>query len=189
MKIYKLIPIVLILLIAGCATPPEVKQLSVKQMDYFDSAILAVSIQSEALIMATEKLVTEAKVRIDTEEQENRSRLTTLIQRGGLNQDQAIDLARRISERSSQAISAKGKLDNDLTAIREKTIELNIYLVKMKEVHVAIDSYVQSEKAGEAVVKDVLNQPSVKALLANVNKLTPKIENGLSDLTTLLNSL
>lgn len=189
MKIYKQITIIFILLLSGCATPPEVKQLSIKQMDYFDSAISAVSIQSEALILAAERLASEAKARIDTEEQENRSRLAALIQRGGLDQDQAADLARRIAERSSQAISAKEKLDEDLAAIRAKTNELNAYLEKMKEVHIAIDAYVQSEKAGEAVVNDVLDQPSVKTLLAKVNELTPKIENGLSDLQALMNAL
>lgn len=189
MKIYKLITVAFILLTAGCATPPEVKQLSIKQMDYFDSAMSAVSIQSEALIMATERLVVEAKSRIDAEERDNRSRLTALIQRGGLDQAQSEDLANRISDRSAQAVSAKEKLDSDLSSIRKKTEELNIYLSKMKEVHIAIDSYLQSEKAGEAVVNDVLNQPSVKSLLTNVNDLTPKIENGLADLTALLNSL
>lgn len=189
MNLYKLITMTFVLLAAGCATPPEAKQLSIKQMDYFDSAISAVSIQSEALIMATERLVAEAKSRIDAEERENRSRLTVLIQRGGLDQTQSENLAKRISDRSAQAISAKEKLDSDLSSIREKTEELNLYLRKMKEVHIAIDSYLQSEKAGEAVVNDTLNQPSVKSLLIKVNNLTPRIESGLSNLTTLLNSL
>ncbi|MGR5159944.1 hypothetical protein [Vibrio owensii] len=189
MKIYKLITIVLTLLAVGCATPPEVKQLSIKQMDYFDSAMSAVSIQSEALIMATERLVAEAKSRIDAEERVNRSRLIALIQRGGLDQAQSEDIAKRISDRSAQAVSAKEKLDSDLGSIRNKVEEINVYLSKMKEVHIAIDSYLQSEKSGEVVVNDVLNQPSVKSLLTQVNDLTPKIENGLSELTNLLNSL
>ena len=189
MKIHKLLPIVLLLLISGCATPPEVKQLSIKQMEYFNSAISAVSKQSEALIMATDKLVKVAKARIDAEEHLARSRLTTLIQQGGLDKNQATTLATKISDLSTQALVSKKKLDEDLAVITEKTQELSTYLIKMKEVHIAIDSYIQSEKAGEAVVTDILNQPSVKTMLAQVNDLTPKIESGLSDLITLLDTL
>lgn len=185
----KIISLVFLLLLSSCATPPEVKQLSIKQMAYFDSVISAVSKQSEALIMATEKLVEEAKARIDAEEQVARSRLTTLIQQGGLDQSQAAAVASQISDLSSQTAASKKQLEDDLSAIKEKTNELNSYLKKMKDVHLAIDSYVQSEKAGEKVVNDVLNQPSVKTMLAQVNELTPKIENGLSELTVLLGAL
>lgn len=189
MNIYKFLLFTFVLIISGCATPPEVKQLSVKQMDYFDSAIQAVSLQSEALIMATERLVDEAKLRIDAEEVENRSRFKELIQQGVGNEADAAEVAQRISDRSKQASAAKEKLDNDLEDIRSKAKELNSYLVKMKEVHIAIDSYAQSEKAGELVVNDVLNQPSVKSLLGKVNELKPKIESGLSDIKTLLGGL
>ena len=158
-------------------------------MEYFNSAISAVSKQSEALIMATEKLVKEAKARIDAEEQLARSRLTALIQQGGLNQNQAMTLATKISDLSAQTLVSKNQLDEDRAVITEKTQELSAYLIKMKEVHIAIDSYVQSEKAGEAVVTDILNQSSVKTMLAQVNDLTPKIKSGLSDLTTLLDAL
>jgi hypothetical protein len=189
MKMIKLLPIVLLVSLFGCATPPEVKQLSVKQMEYFDLAILAVAKQSEALIMATEKLVEEAKGRIDSEEKQARSKLTALIQKGGLDQSQATTLATKISDLSTASTASKKQLDENLEAIQAKTHELNSYLVKMKEVHIAMDSYVQSKKAGEVVVADVLNQPSVKTMLSQVNDLTPKIKNGLSDLTTLLNGL
>lgn len=185
----KLLLLVLLILLSGCATTPAVKQLSIKQMDYFDSAISAVSVQSEALIIATEKLVEEAKVRIDSEEQVARSRLTTLIRRGGLDQSQANTVATQISGLSFRTAASKKQLDDDLAALTAKTNELNTYLKKMKDVHIAIDSYVQSEKAGEKVVNDVLNQPSVKTMLAQVNELTPKIESGLTDLTLLLDAL
>jgi len=189
MKVCNSIAIIFVLLVTGCTTPPEVKQLSIKQMEYFDYAISAVTLQSEALIMAAEKLVAEAKDRVDAEEEENRSRLTETIQRGGLDNDQASDIAKRLSERSVQALQAKEKLDSDLDVIRDKADEIVFYLRKMKDIHVAIDSYVQSQKAGELVVKDVLDQPSVKTLLINLNELAPKIEGSLSELTVLLDSL
>lgn len=185
----KLLTLALLVLLSACATPPEVKQLSIKQMEYFDSAISAVSKQSEALIMATEKLVKEAKNKIDSEEQVARTRLTDLIQKGGLNQSQATSVATKISDLSSQTAASKKQLEDDLAAIKAKTNELNSYLKKMKDIHIAIDSYIQSEKAGEKVVSDILNQPSVNTMLAQVNDLTPKIENGLSELTVLLDAL
>lgn len=185
----KLLSLVLLILLSGCATPPEVKQLSIKQMEYFDSAISAVSAQSEALIIATEKLVEQAKARIDSEELVARSSLTALIQQGGLDQSQANTVATKISGLSIQTVASKKQLDDDLAAITARTNELSSYLKKMKDVHIAIDSYVQSEKAGEKVVNDVLKQPSVKTMLTQVNELTPKIENGLTDLTLLLDAL
>ncbi|RAJ93314.1 hypothetical protein [Aliidiomarina maris] len=189
MQIYRMAAVLIVLMITGCASPPEVKQLSVKQMELFDTAISAVSIQSEALMMTAERLVTEAKQRIDAEEQDTRSRMTALVQQGGLDSEQASELTRRISERSAQAILAKQQLDRDLALIRTKTVELNGFIAKMKEVHVALDAYIQSEKAGEMVVNDVLNQPSVRALLSGVNELMTRIERSQSDLTTLLGAL
>jgi len=44
MRVLNYLGLVLILLY-GCLTPPEVKQLSVKQAEHFDSAIHAVSIE------------------------------------------------------------------------------------------------------------------------------------------------
>lgn len=158
-------------------------------MEYFDSAISAVSRQSDALIMATEKLVGEAKARIDAEEQQAKSSLIALIQAGGLDQSQAETLADQITNLSVQSIASKRQLDADLAAIKEITREINAYLTKMKEIHIAMDSYVQSEKAGEAVIADVLNQPSVNTLLAQINDLTPRLQNGLSDLSTLLDGI
>lgn len=189
MNIYKIATVFMVLIIAGCTTPPEVKQLSVKQMVFFDYAISAVSIQSEALIIAAERLVAESKSRIEAEEQENRARMTARVLQGGLNNEQAAELTRRVAERSAQAVSAKQKLDSDLALIRAKTDELNGFIAKMKEVHIALDAYIQSEKAGELVVTDVLNQPSVKTLLSGVNELMPKIERSLTDLSTLLSGL
>jgi len=68
-----------------------------------------------------------------------------LIQQGGLDQSQANTIATQISGLSSQTAASKKQLDDDLAAITTKTNELNAYLKKMKDVHIAIDSYVQSE--------------------------------------------
>ncbi len=185
----KLIWLALILSVVGCATPPEVKQLSVKQIEYFDSAIQAIAIQSEALILATERVVAQAKEKIDSESAENRERFEKLIQQGVKGQAEAVELTKRVSDRAAQVITAKAKLDKDLADIKAKAEELKFYLTKMKEVQIAIDSYIQSEKAGELVVNDVLNQPSVKSLLGTINELTLKIESGMADMKTLLNRL
>ncbi|MBN7818704.1 hypothetical protein [Bowmanella yangjiangensis] len=185
----RILSILSLFLLIGCATPPEVKQLSIKQIEYFNLALSATSMQSEALIMATEKLVEDAKSRIDSEEKAAKLRLTTLVQRGGLDQSQAETVVKQISELSSQATASKKKLDEDIKSIKDKTNELNVYLKKMKDVHIALDSYIESEKAGEMFVNDVLNQPSVKTMLSQLNDLTPKIEEGLSQLTSLLGAL
>ena len=127
----------LFLIIAGCATPAQVKQLSLKQLEYFDAAIDAVSLQSEALILAAEKLVVNAKAKIDSTESKNKARFETLIQ-GEISQENAERVLKEISETTEIALAARAKLDRDLSDIREKTGELKAYLLKMKEVHQAL---------------------------------------------------
>lgn len=174
--------------LTACATPPEVKQLSLKQMGYFDAAIEAVSLQSEALILAVEKLVSYANANIDSIEKQSWARFETLIQ-GELSQGTAERALEEVSETTEKALANRAKLDSDLSDIKQKTEELKAYLRKMKEVHQALDAYVQSEKAGERVVNDVLNHPSVSALLETADELIPKVEGGIKEVKALLNNM
>jgi hypothetical protein len=175
--------------LVGCATPPEVKQLSVKQNEYFDAAIVAVAKQSEALILATEKLVEQSKQRIANEEKGNNERFESLMQASALSESEAIETVSRLTKTAQEAEQSREKLDKDLQSIKEKTLELGLFLKKMKEVNITLDSYIQSEKAGEAIVKDVLKHPTVNALLDSINKFTPKITNSVNEINTLLNGI
>jgi hypothetical protein len=181
--------ILAVLLLVGCATPPEVKQLSVKQNEYFDAAIVAVSLQSEALILATEKLVDQAKQRIANEEKANNERFQALMQANALNASDAQETVSRLTETTKVAEQSREKLDEDLQTIKHKTLEIVLFLKKMKEVNITLDSYIQSEKAGEAIVKDVMKYPSVNSLLDSVNTLTPKIQNSVNEINSLLNGI
>ncbi len=176
------------LLIAGCATPAEVKQLSVKQAEYFDAAIEAVALQSKALITASEKLADIAKREIDQRAGENETLYVELLTK----QPDEDNIQQALSEMSvtvEKASIQKAKLEDDLAQIKAKSEELKQYLIKMKEVHKALDAYVQSEKAGEKVVKDVLAQPSVNALLSTTGNLIPKVQDGIDELNGLLNQI
>jgi uncharacterized protein YcfL len=66
------------LILAACSTPPQVKALSLRQLEYFDAAIEAVPLQSEASILAAKKLVSPAKLNIASIEQANRERYEKL---------------------------------------------------------------------------------------------------------------
>jgi hypothetical protein len=176
-------------LVMGCATPPEVKQLSIKQSEYFDVAIKAVSIQSDALIIATEKLVQNAIVNIELEERNSKIEFNNALLSGSLTQVQANDIIERISQKSKLIKQSKDDLTSDLNTIKDKIEELKLFLTKMKEVNTTMDAYIQSEKAGEAVVKDILNQPNVKALLATVSDLTPKIMTGVDELNDFITNI
>ncbi len=189
------IAIVCCLSISGCATPPEVKQLSLQQMEYFDSAIEAVSLQSEALILATEKIIQQAKAEIEAAENRNRARMEDLAVNviptltDEQKKETAVRMLHEVAETVREAELAKEKLDADLAKIKDKSGELTAYLKKMKEVHIALDAYIQSEKAGEKVVRDMLNQPSVNELLAKANDLLPRIRQGSEDIQALLSGL
>ncbi|MBA6291243.1 hypothetical protein H4J58_09470 [Colwellia sp. MB3u-70] len=176
-------------LVMGCATPPEVKQLSIKQTEYFDVVIKAVSIQSDALIIATEKLIQNAIVNIDLEERNSKKEFNDTLLSGRLTKDQANDIIERISQKSKLIKQSKDGLTNDLNMIKNKIAEIKLFLTKMKEVNTTMDAYIQSEKAGETVVKDILNQPNVKALLATVSDLTPKIMSGVDELNDFITNI
>jgi hypothetical protein len=177
---------------AGCETPAQVKQLSLKQMEYFDFAIEAVSLQSEALILATEKLVSQAQQRIEATQNTNQERFAKFAAETlpSLPDDQktkkAQEMLQNVADVAKETETARAQLDQDLTVIKSKSEELQAYLAKMKEVHQALDAYIQSEKAGEQVVRDMLHYPSVRALVASADDLIPKVHSGIETIQTLL---
>lgn len=182
--------VVLALGAQGCATPAEVKQLSLKQTEYFDAAIEAVALQSEALILAAERMSGQAKERIDALERRTRASIEKLIIDGQLSTDEnAAKAASKIAASASTAAASRANLDRQLAAIRAKSQELLAYLRKMKEVHQALDAYMQSRKAGEAVLNDVFNHPTVKTMLGKVNDFLPRIEEGMQSLTAVVNEI
>ena len=181
--------VLLLLILLGCATPPEVKQLSVQQNTYFDAAIKAVTTQSEALVLATEKLVYQAKKRIAVEEKASQKIFKDLMQTGALSVTDAQGTISSLvaTERASE--QSRAKLNQDLEAVKQKSNELIAFLTKMKQVNITLDSYIQSKKAGETVVNDIMKQPSVSAILKTINNLTPKILDGTTEISTLLNGI
>lgn len=184
-KIY----LVIFLILCGCATPTEIKQLSEQQVKYFDVAIEAVVKQSEALIIASEKLVEKSSEHIKKLEAESYIEFEKAILDTITDPQFAKEIIKEIVETVQFSEEAKIKHNTDLEKIKQKTNEVREYLMKMKEVQVALDAYIQSEKVGEAVVGDILKLPSVDFLLNTVNELTPKIQNGLTEINTLITGL
>lgn len=190
-------PLVLlfILVVSGCATPPEIKQLSLKQMEYFDSAIEAVSAQSEALIIATEIIVKQAKLGIENKERESKASMQNMAVNiiptltSEEKKETALKMISEVEETVKVSDKSRSILDKDLKTVRNKSNELAQYLMKMKEVHLAIDAYVQSEKAGEKVVSDMLKYPSVNDLITKVNNIAPKINQASQDLKSLISDM
>jgi hypothetical protein len=176
------------LIFVGCATPPEVKQLSVKQNAYFDAAIVAASLQSEALILATEKVIELTLEKIIEQERQQKDLYIQGLQ-AQITNNEAIDAVAGISNLSIKVKESRIKFQNDINAIKIKSNELIEFLVQMKEVNTTLDAYIQSEKAGEAIVKEISNQPSVSALLNKVSSLTPQITNTVDALTNIISGI
>jgi len=194
-KTFLLLALGLPLLLVACGTPPELKQLSLAQIEYFDAAIEAIKLQSEALIMAAERLKKQAEGRIAAIEQEDIKRwenfavetIPTLTKEKLRSTTE--EMLKKASQTSLEAERARAKLSSSLEAIKAKTQELQAYIVKMKEVHLALDAYLQSEKAGERVTQGLLKQPTVDSLLGTVNELLPKVTGTINDMKTLLTGL
>jgi hypothetical protein len=182
-------------LCAACGTPPEVKKLSLAQIGYFDQAIEAVKVQSEALIVAAEKIKQQADDRIASREQENMTNLAKLATDTipKLNEADrkttANQMLEKVMQTNVEVANARAKLAGDLDAIKTKTQELQAYIEKMKEVQLSLDAYLQSQKAGEQFTQDVLKQPSVNSLLGSANELLPKVTGTVNTLKILLDGL
>lgn len=196
MQILSRLSLLLIPLLAiSCATPAEVKKLSVAQIGYFDTAIEAVKLQSEALIMAAEKIKADAEQRINQRQQERTKRIEDAIvdEISKLDREQRKTEMKRLladAEKGNRsAEEARAKLAGDLEAIKAKTGELHNYIAKMRDVQVALDAYLQSEKAGEQITQTVLSQPTVESLISTVNDLSPKVTRTITDLSRLIGGL
>jgi hypothetical protein len=179
------------LLIVGCGTPVAVKQLSVAQVGYFETAIEAVKLQSQALIFAAELIKAQAEASIDQDVRANRADLERLMKSIPTMSDaQRRSTTQRILEdaekTNNRANQNRAKLSGNLAAIKAKTLELQGYIVKMKEVQVALDAFLHSEQAGERVLQSVLNQPSAQSLLDNVDSLVPKVTSTINDVKDLI---
>lgn len=189
MKILKLVSILMIIFLTSCtnsSNSPKVKQLSVKQIEYFDSAIEITSLQSEALILATEKLITHAKNRVDFSEEIRRVSAEKAMQRSLSGKD-AREVATKLSKVTMEAMESRRRLDEHLEKIRRKTKDLNTYLQKMKEVQVAMDAYIVSEESGAAVVEN--SYYTIENMIRTVNEMTPKIKSEIEEISVLLNEI
>lgn len=191
----RIVSVVMLAALSACATPPEVKQLSTAQIQYFDTAIKAFSIQSEALLLASGKIQKQAEERIARREADSKAQLVTLLSDSNKG-DSAADrktLAEKVLKASASstqsAAAARAKLQQDLDAIKAKSEELGQYISTMKDVQIALDAYIESEKAGEKIVTSVLEQPSVSHLITKVQKTIPKVTGAASDLNVLLAGL
>ena len=187
--------VLLVFSLVGCATPTEIKQLSTAQISYFNSAIEAVKTQSETLLLAARKISNAAKARIDQLEKTQMDRFKKLavntIPGQELNErgTTADKMLKQVVVLRSTSIERKAKLDADLDAIKAKSEELQRYLTEMKNVQVALDAYLQSKKAGESFLQDILKLPGVQNLIGTVKSLIPKVENGVKEIQAIINGL
>lgn len=195
MKLYKLFILSFVILMTGCATPPEVKQLSLKQLEYLDVLATAVSVQSEGLISVAESLKEEAKGKIACHQQNSVNRLNDLMTKTipTMSREKRIETKRKIFTQaesiSKTAEIAREKLSSDFIAIKEKTLELQGYLAKIKEVQTILNGYIQSEKVGEKLLKATAGHTNIKGFLGTINTYIPKIKSTTESLKTLLNIL
>jgi peptidoglycan hydrolase-like protein with peptidoglycan-binding domain len=193
-KLWQLIALSIPLLLMACSTPTAVKQLSRAQLSYFDAALEAVQLQSEALLLVAEKIKAQAEQRIEQRVQASSARLKTLAVTTlpTLDEAQRRAATKRLFEDAEGinrvATASRARLANDLQALKAKTQELKAYIVKMKEVQLALDAYLQSAQAGEQVMQGVLKQPTVESLLAQVTSLIPKVTSITNEVQNLVGS-
>ena len=194
MKYYTLFILTIILMISGCATPPEVKQLSLKQLDYLNVLTDAVTVQSEGLIAMAENLKNKAGENISCHQKNSIDRLNILMS----NTIDTTDLEKRREIKQKILAQAKAinqvsdhsrqKLSSDYQAIKHKTEQLSTYLKKIKEVHKVLNGYIQSQKIGEQLLSSSVGHKSIDGFIGTMNTYIPLIRATSRDLGRLLNA-
>jgi peptidoglycan hydrolase-like protein with peptidoglycan-binding domain len=179
-------------LLLSCTAPPAVKQLSLAQIDYFDTAIQAVTLQSDALLIAAENIHQRAEKQINESVENIRSRQRTFLTETlpTLDETQRRSEAEKrlnqLDEANRAAAESREKLSNDLEKIKAKTEELRTYIAKMKDVQVALNAYLESEEVGIQVTRGTLGYPTIENLLSSVNNLIPKMTGAMNEVKALI---
>lgn len=191
MKIRIAIALALGLLCAGCATPPELKTLSVAQIGYFDTTAKAVSDESKALILAATIIKDRAAADIDarTQAAQDRTANTIATTIPGLPADQRVAATARLLGSAQGVVTGaaddKAKLLDRLAKIQVATDSLQAAINEMKEVQIALDAYIQSPTAGELVTSTVLGLPGVQALISQAKVTMATVSARAADLLAL----
>lgn len=176
-------------ILVGCATPPEVKLLSQKQIEYFVFAIDAVSKQSEVLTSVAHDIAQDKAKSIDSRFEKIITRSQKMISSGKLSEEQAKQVADDIANATKTAQLSKQNLMADLAEIERINQELVTYISSMKDVQIALDAYLQSEKAGEKILTDTLNHKSVKGLVDSASHMLSSVTTNIGLTESLINSM
>jgi len=183
------------LALSACGAAPQVKTLSTAQLGYFDTALESIRIQSEALLVAADRIRSDAEAAIDRREEEEKADFARSVAAdiGKLSPADRESLARRYLESASLTLAkgaeSRARLERGRADIAAKSAELYAYIAQMQAVQRALDGYIQSEQAGDRVVREVLEQPSVASLLATANALVPRVTTAANELKTLIAAL
>ncbi|MCK5924745.1 MAG: hypothetical protein KAG10_02515 [Methylococcales bacterium] len=192
MTYYKLFLLALVFVISGCATPLEVKQLSLKQLDYLTVLTDAVTIQSEGLVLIAEKLKQQSEGNMSCHQQNSIDRLnqlmTTTVDLTDMSERRALKqkILAQATEINKVTAASRQKLALDFKAIKIKTQQLQVYLKKIKEVQVVLNGYIQSQKAGEQLLSSSVGHTSVDGFLGTINTYIPLIKLASGELAHLL---
>ncbi|WP_295898985.1 hypothetical protein [uncultured Vibrio sp.] len=190
MNIVKISIIIMCLAIVGCATPPEVKQLSTQQLVYFDKSMEMLRIQSAALILASEKLAGKATSNVNKFQSSGERILIEGLMESSANLTEEIaqGIVADLTTLKNDKDVSLDKIDADLEAIKSKSAELEEYVAIMKQVHLVLDAYIQSEKEGEKVLKSVFNRDSVNDLFLEVDSISNQVITTTNELSGLIKS-
>lgn len=166
-------------LLAGCGTPPEVKTLSTAQVGYLKQASDAVALQSEALLLAADKIKTDAEARIDALSQQQGDNFKAWLKSRPGDADTVIDKAMTAG---TTATASKEALAARYAEIEASTTALKQTMEKLQEVQQVLDAYLQSEQLGESVMRDLFGSATVQGLLAKAGGLVSQV----ADISALL---
>ena len=190
-RVNNLVVVLLVIFLASCATPPEVKTLSVAQIGYFDVAIGAVRTEGEALVLAADTIRKQAEAQIDVEVARTQSEVATTLATTLPNlppADRATAAARLLAAASAPALAgaeSKARLQARLDLIRTRAQDLQKAIEEMKNVQVALDAYLSSAGAGSDVSALLLGSPGVQGILSRAGLTMERVKLLSADLLSL----
>lgn len=174
------------LFLSACGTPPEVKTLSAAQVGYIQKTAQAVNAQSEALLTLAQAHVKTLEAQWKQTED---ARLAQYAAQAKADPDSAEALVKAAAQYGAGWVARRQELAATVTKLKATSARLKQAMTDLSHVQEALNAYLQSEKAGEALLRTVLKVPGVEALLGRASQSVEQVASIASDLNGQLQDL
>jgi hypothetical protein len=183
-------------LLSACGTPQAVKDLSTAQLNAFDAAVSAATVEGQALVALAQTYSQAAIADMQTKDRADQAKIqqNLAIQLGSASTDAQRQAALAQAAQNAMAVAnaeagTQATLKQSIAQIQAKANELTFFLSEMKKAQAALNTYLQSESIGDKLTQDILGSPLVQQQVGTVNTYLTDVQAATSQLKALVDSL